>query len=101
MTMLGLFWGVVFPAATFSEVNKAMGDTGICERLGEKVGESNSIPILCFLTTLQGVPGIKKVVEIQVSSAYIRREQDFCSAILHYCFTSSPCTFGFLFTLQI
>ena len=43
MTMLGLFWGVGFPAATFSEVNKFAENTGICQRLGEGVVESNSL----------------------------------------------------------
>ena len=39
-----------------------------------------------------GVPGIRKAVKKQVGGAYIRCEQNFCSPILHYFFTSSLCT---------
>ena len=40
-----------------------------------------------------GSPDIRKVVKRQFSSAYIlRREQDFCSAILHFFLTFSTST---------
>ena len=46
MALLRYFLGSRILAATFSEINKAGGDTGTCERLGNGVVESNSLLIL-------------------------------------------------------